>query len=150
MIDVSGTPYAIPPDNPFVGVTGDDEIWAYGLRNPWRCSFDRATGDLYIGDVGQGAREEVSYLPASSPGGENFGWRCMEGSVCATASGCSIPTGCGCPGGTPGLTAPVYDYPHNPAPPPTREANPIRAISRLAQGARGIRDVALSAPSVVK
>jgi len=67
--------YAIPPTNPFVGIDGDDEIWAYGLRNPWRCSFDRLTGDLYIGDVGQNAREEINVYPASEPGGANFGCR---------------------------------------------------------------------------
>lgn len=66
--------YAIPADNPF-----GNEVWAYGLRNPWRFSFDRATGDLWIGDVGQGEWEEVNYLPAGSPGGANFGWSLMEG-----------------------------------------------------------------------
>lgn len=75
-IDVnSGDPYAIPADNPF-----GNEVWAYGLRNPWRFSFDRATGNLWIGDVGQGEWEEVDYLPAGSPGGANFGWSVMEGS----------------------------------------------------------------------
>ena len=74
-IDVNnGDPYAIPADNPF-----GNEVWAYGLRNPWRFSFDRATGDLWIGDVGQGEWEEVDYLPAGSPGGANFGWSVMEG-----------------------------------------------------------------------
>jgi glucose/arabinose dehydrogenase len=78
-IDVDhGDPYAIPPDNPFQG-KGKAEIWAYGLRNPWRFSFDRATGDLYIGDVGQDLWEEIDYLPAGSPGGTNFGWNYMEG-----------------------------------------------------------------------
>jgi glucose/arabinose dehydrogenase len=78
-IDVDhGDPYAIPPDNPFQG-KGKAEIWAYGLRNPWRFSFDRATGDLYIGDVGQDLWEEIDYLPAGSPGGTNFGWSYMEG-----------------------------------------------------------------------
>lgn len=71
--------YAIPPSNPFVGAIGDDEIWAYGLRNPWRNAFDTLTGDLYIADVGQGVWEEVNFQPASSPGGENYGWRCREG-----------------------------------------------------------------------
>jgi glucose/arabinose dehydrogenase len=79
-IDVDAAdPYAIPPDNPF---TSDDvlpEIWAYGLRNPWRFNFDRLTGDLYIGDVGQNQWEEISYLPAGSPGGANFGWNIREG-----------------------------------------------------------------------
>ena len=94
--------YAIPASNPFVGVTGDDEIWAYGLRNPWRCSFDRATGDLYIGDVGQNAREEISFQPAGSTGGENYGWRCMEGAGCTGLSGCTC--------NDPGLTDPIYSY----------------------------------------
>jgi len=74
--------YAIPPDNPYVGIEGDDEIWAYGLRNPWRASFDRLTGDLYIADVGQNQVEEVHFQPASSRGGENYGWRVMEGDRC--------------------------------------------------------------------
>lgn len=100
--------YGIPPSNPFVGVTGDDEIWAYGLRNPWRCSFDRVTGDLYIGDVGQGVREEINFQPASSTGGENYGWRVMEGDRCFDDSES---------GGNPpcfdvSLTAPIYDYTH--------------------------------------
>src|SRR5215207_490794 len=67
-------PYAVPADNPF-----GNEIWAYGLRNPWRISFDRLTGDLYIGDVGQGEWEEIDFLPAGSPGGTNFGWDRREG-----------------------------------------------------------------------
>ena len=71
--------YALPVDNPFVGVTGDDEIWAYGLRNPWRPSFDRATGDLYIADVGQSSWEEINFQPAASTCGENYGWGCWEG-----------------------------------------------------------------------
>ena len=75
-IDVdSGDPYAVPPDNPF-----GNEIWHYGLRNPWRMSFDKATGDLYIGDVGQNAMEEIDFHPAGSPGGANFGWDQYEGS----------------------------------------------------------------------
>jgi glucose/arabinose dehydrogenase len=74
-IDVNnGDPYAIPADNPF-----GNEVWAYGLRNPWRMSFDRVTGDLWIGDVGQGQWEEIDFLPAGSPGGANFGWSIMEG-----------------------------------------------------------------------
>lgn len=80
-IDVDGgDPYAIPPDNPFAQGGGLPEIWAYGLRNPWRFSFDRATGDLYIGDVGQNRWEEIDYLPADSLGGANFGWDFFEGS----------------------------------------------------------------------
>lgn len=75
-IDVdNGDPYAIPADNPF-----GNEVWAFGLRNPWRFSFDRATGDLWIADVGQNRWEEINYLPAGSPGGANFGWSVMEGS----------------------------------------------------------------------
>jgi glucose/arabinose dehydrogenase len=75
-----GEPYAIPPDNPFAGRSpARPEIWAYGLRNPWRFSFDRATGDLYIADVGQNAYEEVNFQPADSAGGENYGWDVMEG-----------------------------------------------------------------------
>lgn len=79
-LDVDGaTPYAIPTDNPYVGRDGLDEIWAIGLRNPWRFSFDRETGDLYIGDVGQNLWEEIDYQAAGTPGGLNFGWRCKEG-----------------------------------------------------------------------
>ena len=75
-----GRPYTVPPDNPFVGTDGArGEIWAFGLRNPWRYSFDKATGDLWIGDVGQNAREEVDFTPAGSPGGLNYGWPGLEG-----------------------------------------------------------------------
>jgi len=83
-IDVDGPPpYAIPPTNPFRGTSGARaEIWAYGLRNSWRFSFDRLTGDLFIGDVGQNAWEEINFQPASSPGGQNYGWRRMEGTHC--------------------------------------------------------------------
>ena len=80
-IDVrSGSPYVIPADNPFVGHEGvRPEIWAWGLRNVWRFSFDRGTGDLFLADVGQNKWEEVSFQPASSPGGENYGWNRFEG-----------------------------------------------------------------------
>ncbi len=79
-IDADGpAPYGIPPDNPFAGKPGRDEIWAYGLRNPWRFSVDRATGDLYIGDVGQNQTEEINFQPRSSQGGQNYGWRIYEG-----------------------------------------------------------------------
>jgi glucose/arabinose dehydrogenase len=71
--------YAIPPDNPFADGGGAPEIWSYALRNPWRNSFDRATGDLYIGDVGSSKWEEVNFQPALSIGGENYGWACAEG-----------------------------------------------------------------------
>ena len=95
--------YAIPDDNPFEGATpGADEIWAYGLRNPWRISFDSANGDLYIGDVGQGAREEVDFEAAGGPGGVNYGWDFREGSI----QGPSPPPN------PPNLTDPVFDYEH--------------------------------------
>jgi glucose/arabinose dehydrogenase len=83
-IDVDdAAPYAVPPDNPFVGQDGArSEIWAYGLRNPWRFAFDRVTGDLYIADVGQNRYEEVHVQPAESSGGENYGWKIMEGASC--------------------------------------------------------------------
>ncbi len=102
-IDVNGaTPFAIPPDNPFVGRSGAlPEIWAFGLRNPWRFSIDRANGDLYIGDVGQGALEEIDVGLASRRGGENYGWNTMEGTRCFSPS-----TGCN----TSNLTLPVTEY----------------------------------------
>jgi glucose/arabinose dehydrogenase len=79
-IDVDGVaPYAVPADNPFAAGGGLPEIWAYGLRNPWRFSFDRLNGDLYIGDVGQARWEEIDVLPAGAPGGANFGWNIREG-----------------------------------------------------------------------
>ncbi len=79
-VDVDhGEPYAAPPDNPFVEQPGLDEIWAWGLRNPWRISFDRMTGDLFIADVGQNVWEEVNFQPAGSTGGENYGWDYREG-----------------------------------------------------------------------
>ena len=80
-IDVDGgSPYAIPADNPFAGGGGLPEIWAYGLRNPWRFSFDASTDDLYIGDVGESTWEEVDFLPGGTPGGANFGWNYREAS----------------------------------------------------------------------
>ena len=92
-LDVSNvsTTYTIPPSNPFVSSNGvRPEIWAYGLRNPWRFSFDRTTGDLLIGDVGQNAWEEVDFQTAGSPGGQNYGWRLTEGFVCGTCTnGCT-------------------------------------------------------------
>ena len=78
--------YAIPPTNPFVGQEGDDEIWAYGLRNPWRASFDRPDRRPLDRDVGESSREEINFLPAGHPGGANFGWRLREGTI-ATPSG---------------------------------------------------------------
>jgi glucose/arabinose dehydrogenase len=88
-IDVNTSPYAIPTDNPFRTTAGArGEIWVYGLRNPWRFTFDKATGDLFIGDVGQGAREEIDFQAAASPGGENYGWSCMEGSATLNLDQC--------------------------------------------------------------
>jgi glucose/arabinose dehydrogenase len=100
-------PYGIPATNPFVGRTGLDQIWAYGLRNPWRWSFDRATGDLWIGDVGQDTWEEVDRAPAThgrnAGRGLNFGWRTMEASHCySPSSGCSRT----------GKTLPLTEYRH--------------------------------------
>jgi glucose/arabinose dehydrogenase len=95
-IDVNGTGsgpydnYAIPSDNPFVGVDGADSVWAWGMRNPWRISFDRETGDLFIGDVGQDRYEEVDRESNASTGGGNFGWDIMEGKHCRV-SGCTPP-----------------------------------------------------------
>jgi glucose/arabinose dehydrogenase len=96
-------PYAIPPDNPFVGrADAMPEIWLTGLRNPWRMRFDRATGDLWIGDVGQGSWEEID-VARRSVGGLDFGWNEMEGSHCFVAADCS----------TDGLTLPVAEYGHD-------------------------------------
>jgi hypothetical protein len=82
-------PYAIPATNPYIQTEGyRPEIWALGLRNPWRFSFDRATGDLYIGDVGQNEYEEIDFQPAESDGGENYGWRCKEGFHDFNMAGC--------------------------------------------------------------
>ncbi len=80
--------YHCPSDNPFVGIAGRDELWALGLRHPWRFSFDRLTGDMFIGDVGQGTWEEVDFIPAGARG-LNFGWRCMEGTDCTGKTGCT-------------------------------------------------------------
>jgi glucose/arabinose dehydrogenase len=94
-------PYRVPADNPFVGDAGArPEIWAYGLRNPWRYSFDPATGDLWIADVGQSAWEEIDRVPARSNGGENFGWNLLEGThrYAGAAPAGAVP--------------PVYEYPH--------------------------------------
>jgi glucose/arabinose dehydrogenase len=97
--------YAIPADNPFVGGPGDDEIWLYGLRHPWRLSFDRETGDLYIGDVGQGSREEIDVQPAGRPGGTNYGWRLREGTIATPGEGVGGPR-------PPGAVDPIYEYLH--------------------------------------
>lgn len=97
--------YAIPANNPFFGDGAPirEEIWAYGLRNPWRASFDRSTGDLLIADVGQLTREEINFQPASSGGGENYGWRLREGSIATPGVGGSKPAD---------NVDPIYDYPH--------------------------------------
>jgi uncharacterized repeat protein (TIGR01451 family) len=103
-IDVDhGSPYAIPATNPFVGQDGLDEIWALGLRNPWRFSFDRLTGDLYIGDVGQNLWEEIDFQAYGTPGGVNFGWRCREGAHNYNFTGSCL---------TAVLTDPIAEYPH--------------------------------------
>jgi glucose/arabinose dehydrogenase len=106
-IDVdSAFPYAIPPDNPFVGVAGAlPEIWQVGMRNPWRAGFDAVTGDLYVGDVGEGAREEIDFVPAGV-GGLNFGWRVMEGTLCNGLGSCPATV---LPCSAPGYTAPIFE-----------------------------------------
>ncbi len=118
-IDVNGTgavpcgqanpmPYAIPPTNPFAGTANCGEIWAYGMRNPWRWSFDRSTADLIVGDVGQQCYEEVDFQPSSSSGGENYGWRIMEGFHCYNTDGTCTPASCD----QTGLTLPVIEETH--------------------------------------
>jgi glucose/arabinose dehydrogenase len=109
--------YSVPPDNPFVdGPGGDcDEIWSYGLRNPWRFTFDPEVGDLYLGDVGERCWEEINWVAGSSAAGSNFGWRQMEGSHCfdPNTSNCD-PNPVPCPGvpdcNDPSLIAPVIEY----------------------------------------
>lgn len=104
-VDVETEPgrIRIPPDNPFVNSSGTrPEVWALGLRNPWRFSFDRATGDMWIADVGQNQYEEINFQPASSRGGENYGWNQMEGAHCFRPN-CS----------TQGMTLPVAEYGRN-------------------------------------
>lgn len=103
-----GTPYAIPSDNPFAGDDGvRDEIWALGFRNPFRWSFDRDTGDLWIGDVGQGQREEVDFEPAGDRGGRNYGWKVHEGTLCHLPQP-GLP--CESPGAPVRFTFPVHEY----------------------------------------
>lgn len=107
-IDISNSsvrqPYRTPATNPFYGQSGvKPEIWAYGVRNPWRSSFDRITGDLWIADVGQGAVEEIDFQAANAAGGNNYGWNIMEGAACYNP-----PSGCN----QTGLTLPIYDYTH--------------------------------------
>ncbi len=109
-IDINAPTYIVPPTNPFAGGTGPGgvparpEIWAWGVRNPWRMSFDRATGDLYIGDVGQGAWEEINRQPAGAAGGANYGWRVWEGNHCYNpSSNCVAPVN---------YVAPMLEYDH--------------------------------------
>ncbi len=91
-IDVdNGSPYSVPPDNPYLGSPDIlPEIWGFGLRNPWRYSFDAATGDLWLGDVGQGTWEEIDVVGAGSPGGVNFGWNVAEGNHCFNSRNCDL------------------------------------------------------------
>lgn len=102
-IDIDGgDPYAVPPDNPFVGGGGKAEVWAYGLRNPWRFSIDPVDGLIYIGDVGHADQEEVDVVPIDEGGGYNFGWSDMEGTRCFHKSGCQASD----------YTSPIITYTH--------------------------------------
>jgi len=102
-VDPAHGTYAIPPDNPFVGNAAyRDEIWALGLRNPWRTSFDMGTGDLFIADVGEEELEEINFQGIESTGGENYGWSMMEGTMCVAGGSCNQA----------GLTLPISEYPH--------------------------------------
>jgi glucose/arabinose dehydrogenase len=105
-LDVNGgTPYAVPASNPFFAMGApSNEIWAYGLRNPWRCSFDRATGDFYLADVGQNSREEIDYQTAGFAGGANYGWREFQGTV---------RFNCPDPCDSTGHIRPIHEYTHN-------------------------------------
>lgn len=98
-------PFA-PPSNPFVGQTGDDLIWVYGLRNPYRFSFDRNNADMYIGDVGQNTREEIDYVAASSAGGGNYGWDALEGTIPPPNCSTTAPV-------LPSMIPPIHEYDHN-------------------------------------
>jgi Glucose / Sorbosone dehydrogenase len=105
--------YGIPPSNPLAGAAAArGEIWAKGLRDPWRFSFDRLTGDLYIGDVGQSVREEIDFQPGSSRGGENYGWKIMEGSLRRAAGTSGRPAGPQ-PQAPEGLRPPILEYGHD-------------------------------------
>ncbi len=105
-IDIkNGDPYTIPEDNPFISFSSvRGEIWAFGLRNPWRYSFDSETGDLWIADVGQNQYEEVNFQPTASAGGENYGWRCYEGNHAFNTMGCAASSA---------YTFPVHEYSHD-------------------------------------
>src|SRR5215210_4767658 len=105
-IDVSTAPYTVPPDNPFLATAGArTEVWSYGFRNPWRFSFDRGTGDLYIGDVGEGKWEELDYSSAADGTGRglNYGWDEVEGFHCFKHKDCD-PTR---------FTPPILEYSHD-------------------------------------
>jgi len=104
-LDVDVASPFLPPDNPFAGGGGDPAIWMRGLRNPWRFSFDRLTGDLWIGDVGQFDVEEIDFVAGGGVGGENFAWRCMEGNDCTGLTGCVCFDAV--------LTDPIHTYGHN-------------------------------------
>jgi glucose/arabinose dehydrogenase len=99
-----GLNYGIPASNPYVGIAGNDEIWAIGVRNPWKFSFNRLNGDLWIADVGQNLMEEINKVVAPLPTGLNFGWRCYEGTLAYNLSGCA-------PMGT--MTMPIAEYNHD-------------------------------------
>jgi glucose/arabinose dehydrogenase len=105
-VEAGAVPYGIPQDNPFTSdPAARDEIWASGLRNPWRFSFDRLTGDLYLADVGQNRWEEINFQPAGTPGGANYGWNIFEGNECfRPETGCEPP---------PRYAAPVHVYGHD-------------------------------------
>jgi glucose/arabinose dehydrogenase len=101
-VESGANPYQVPSDNPFISDTDyRPEIWALGLRNPWRFSFDRQTSDMYIGDVGQQNWEEVDFQLSSSPGGEDYGWNILEGTHCYAANTCDDS----------GMTPPIFEYP---------------------------------------
>jgi glucose/arabinose dehydrogenase len=103
-VEAGTATYAVPPTNAFVGQAGfRPEIWAFGLRNPWRFSFDRDTADVFIADVGQGSYEEINFQPATDAGGRNYGWNIMEGFHCYNAATCNST----------GLTLPVSEYDHS-------------------------------------
>jgi glucose/arabinose dehydrogenase len=122
-----GNPYSVPADNPFVGIAGADEIWSYGLRNPWRFSFDRLTGNLVIGDVGQGSWEEIDYAQAPNAGrGANFGWDCREGRHDYEADVPGDPNDCILP-----FTEPIFEY-----------ANPLNSPASVT-GGYVVRDASL-------
>ena len=105
-LDVDGgTPYTIPSDNPYVGIPGDDEIWAIGLRNPWRCNFDRLTGDLFLADVGSESWEEINVIKSDTAEFFNFGWKCYEGNMLRPGPLCDTIIA--------DFDFPVFVYPHD-------------------------------------